>query len=66
MALDNKVPPVEALYQCVFPALDVALKVTWPASQRLAGVVEVKLGVLVTVAITAVLAELHPLLAAST
>ena len=50
----------------VFPALEVAFRVTEPASQRLAGVVEVMVGVVFTVATTAVLAELQPALAVST
>ena len=50
----------------MLPAFDVALSVTEPASQRLAGVVVIMAGVVFTVAITAVLAEEQPLLAAST
>ena len=39
---------------------------TVPASQREAGVVVATLGVVFTVAVTAVLAEVHPLLVAFT
>ena len=50
-------PPVGLAYQIVFPALAVAFKVTEPASHRLPGVVAVIVGVVFTVAITAVLEE---------
>ena len=60
------VPPDPFAYQMVFPALAVALRVTEPASQRLAGVVDVIVGVVFTVAITAVLAELQLALIVST
>ena len=60
------VPPVAAAYQLRVPALAVALKVTVPVPQRLAGVVAVMVGIVFTVAVTAVLVALiHPLLSAS-
>ena len=55
----TKLPKVGASYQFNVPAFAVALKVTLPASQRLFGPVDVILGVTLTVAVTAVLAELH-------
>ena len=51
----REVPPVEAAYQLMVPALAVAPKLTVPASQREAGVVPEMVGVAVTVATTAVL-----------
>ena len=45
-------PPVEAVYQLMVPALAVAFKSRVPASQRLAPVTPVILGVLFTVAVT--------------
>lgn len=60
------VPPVATLYQMVFPALEVAFNTTEPASQRLFGVVAVMVGVVFTVAITAILGELQVPLALST
>ena len=50
----------------VFPALAVAFNVKLPVSQRFAGVVDVMVGVVFTVAITAVLEELHVALTVST
>ena len=50
-------PPVGTLYQLIVPAVAAAAKVTLPLSQRLAGVVEVMIGVVFTVAITADRAE---------
>ena len=55
----NKVPPLGTSYHCKVPALVAAKRVTLPASQRLFGVVDVILGVTFTVAVTAVLGELH-------
>lgn len=66
LVLAKAVPPVATLYQIVLPALEVALKLTEPASQRLAGVVDVILGVVFTVANTAVRAEVQLPMAAST
>lgn len=60
------VPPVGTLNQFKVPALAVAPKVRVPTSQRLAGVVAVIVGVVFTVAITAVLGELQVAVAAST
>ena len=59
-------PPVGLAYQIVLPALAVATSVTTPASQRLPGVVDVILGVVLTVAITAVLGEVQLPVLAST
>ena len=59
-------PPDEAAYQFKVPALAVAPSTTVPASQRLPGVVEVIVGVMFTVATTAVRAEVQPALVAST
>ena len=52
-------PPVGKLYQMVLPALAVALSVTEPALHLLPGVVAVIVGVVLTVAITATLEEVH-------
>ena len=59
MVVAKAVPPDGKLYQTVFPALEVAFKVTLPASQRLFGVVDVIVGVEVIVAVTDVLADEH-------
>ena len=59
-------PPELAAYQFNVPALAVAPSDNVPASQRLAGVVEVIEGVIFTVATTAVLAEVQLPLVAST
>jgi hypothetical protein len=47
-------PPVDAANQLIVPVEVAAVKVTVPFPQRLAGVVEVMLGAVVIVAITAV------------
>ena len=57
MVVAKGVPPIGFAYQIVLPALDVAFNVTLPASQRLAGVVDVIVGVAVMVAVTGVLAD---------
>ena len=59
-------PPVEAANQLSVPALAVALKTTVSEPHTLAGVVEVIVGVVLTVATTAVLVDVQPLLVAST
>ncbi len=60
-------PPVEAAYQLIVPAEDVAPRATVPASHRETGAVPVITGVVLTVAITAVLAPVvQPLAVAST
>jgi hypothetical protein len=60
-------PPDEASYQLMLPALEVADNVTEPASQRLAPVTPVKVGVVFTVAVTVVRVALVQVgLAAST
>jgi len=59
-------PPVDATYQFTVPALDVAPNVTVPASQRAAGLVVAIVGVVFTVATTAVLVPVvQPLSVAS-
>jgi len=55
-------PPVEAVYQFTLPALAVAPNPTVPASHRAAGVVPVIVGVVFTVATTAVLVPVVQLL----
>ncbi len=61
------VPPVAAAYQLIVPALAAAVKFTVPVPQRLAGVLEVIVGMAFTVAATAVLvAVVHPFDVAST
>ena len=62
------VPPVGLAYQKGIPppTLDVAPSITEPASQRLAGVVDVIVGVVFTVAITAILEEAQLALTVST
>ena len=61
------VPPVEAAYQLIVPALAVAPRVTVPDQQREPGVVPVIDGMALIVAVTAVLvAVVQPLFVAST
>jgi len=60
------VPPVFAANQFKVPALAVAFKTTVPASHREAGVLEVIVGTVFTVAKTAVLNEVQPVAVAST
>ena len=48
------VPPVAALYQLIVPALAAAVKLTVPVPQRLAGVLEVMVGIAFTTIATAV------------
>ena len=62
----NELPPVEAAYQFKVPVLAVAPRLTVPASHREAGVVVSTDGVVLTVAVTAVLAEVQLLDIAST
>ena len=63
----NKFPLVGASHHFnEAPELAAALNVTGPASHLESAVVEVILGVGVTVAVTAILAEVHPLSVAST
>ncbi len=63
----NDVPPVKAEYQLIVPALAVALNATVPVPQRLAGVLAVMVGIVFTVAATAVLvAVVQPFAVAST
>ena len=60
-------PPVELAYQLIVPAEAAAPRVTMPVPQMLAGVVPVIVGIVLTVATTAVLdAVVQPLLVAST
>ena len=58
-------PPVDAEYHFIVPALLVAARFTVPASQRLAGVVDVMLGVVFIVATTGVLTEVQVVVEAS-
>lgn len=62
----NEVPPVAAAYQFMVPALAVAPNTTVPASHREPGEVVKILGVVFTVANTAVLPEVQPVFVAST
>ncbi len=63
----SDVPPVAAAYQFKVPALAVAPKVAVPVPHIAAGVVAVTVGVVFTVATTAVLvAVVQPVLVAST
>ena len=63
----NDTPPVDAAYQLIVPAEGVAPRLTVPVLQRLAGVVAEMVGVVFTVAITAVLeVVVQPVLVAST
>ena len=48
------VPPVAAAYQLIVPALAAAVKFTVPAPQRLAGVLDVMVGMVFTTTATAV------------
>ena len=60
-------PPVELLYQFIVPLLALAPKATVPASHLDNGVVPLIVGVVFTVATTAVLDdEVQPLFVAST
>ena len=61
------VPPVAAAYQLIVPADAEAPNVTVPVPQRLPGVVAVIVGIVFTVAVTAVrVAVVQPLSVAST
>ena len=51
------VPPEAALYQIKLPILEAAFNVIIPAPQRLTGVVEVTVGIALTVAVIAVLTD---------
>jgi len=63
----SEVPPVEAAYQLIVPALAVAPSITVPVPHLDPGVVPVIVGIALTVAITAVrVAVVQPLLVAST
>ena len=62
----SEVPPEAAAYQFKVPALAIAPSTTVPASHLEAGVVEVTPGVVLIVAVTELLAEVHPVLVAST
>ena len=59
--------PITAVYQLIVPADAMAPKVTVPKPHRAPGVVAVIVGVVFTVAVTAVLpVAVHPLSVAST
>ena len=63
----NDVPPVKAAYQLIVPALAVAPNAAVPVPQIAAGVLAVMVGIVFTVAATAVLvAVVQPLDVAST
>ena len=65
--VDKLVPPVEAAYQFIVPALADAPNVTVPLPHTEPGVVPLMVGTAFTVATTAVLlAVVHPLAVAST
>ena len=57
----NDVPPVNAEYQLIVPALAVAPNATVPVPQRFAGVLAVMVGIVFTITATAVDVSLHPL-----
>jgi hypothetical protein len=60
------VPPVEVAYQLIVPALAVAPRLTVPVPHLEPGVVSVIVGIVLTVAVTAVLvAVVQPLFVAS-
>ena len=60
-------PPVDAEYQLIVPALELAPNVTVPVPQFDPGVVDDMVGIVLIVALTAVLlAVVHPLDVAST
>jgi hypothetical protein len=62
----NDEPPVNAAYQLIVPAEAVAPNVTVPVPQREPGVVPVMVGMVLTVAVIAVLeAVVHPFAVAS-
>ena len=64
--MNNAVPPVAFAYQLIVPELAEACKVTLPFPHLEAGVVPVNIGKGVTVATTALLAEVQlPLLASA-
>ena len=63
----SDVPPLDAAYQLIVPALALAPKVTVPVPQFDPGVVDEIVGMVLIVAVTAVLlAVVHPLDVAST
>ena len=65
--VNNGVPPVETLYHLsVAPLLALATSITVPASHLEAGIVVSTAGAEFTVAVTDFLAEIQPLLEAST
>ena len=67
VAVPSEIPPVEAEYQLIVPALAVAPSITVPVPHLDPGVVPVIVGIVLTVAITAVLvAVVQPLFVAST
>jgi hypothetical protein len=63
----SEVPPVDAAYQLIVPALAVAPSITVPVPHLDPGVVPVMVGIALIVAITAVrVAVVQPLFVAST
>ena len=59
MPLANGVPPVNAAYQEIVPALAVALSVTAPLPQLEPGVVDATVGLVFTVTVVTAL-DVHP------
>ncbi len=57
----NDVPPVNAEYQLIVPALAVAPNATVPVPHIAAGVLAVMVGIVFTITATAVDVSLHPL-----
>ena len=67
MPVANEVPPLDVEYQLIVPALALAPKVTVPVPQFEPGVVDDIVGIVLIVALTAVLlAVVHPPEVAST
>ena len=67
MPVPSETPPVDAAYQLIVPALAVAPSITVPVPHLDPGVVPVIVGIVLIVAITAVLlAVVQPLFVAST
>ena len=67
MPVANDVPPLDAEYQLIVPALALAPKITVPVPQFEPGVVDEIVGIVLIVAVTALLlAVVHPPNVAST
>ena len=61
MPVPSDMPPTGAAYQFIVPALAVAPSVTVPEPHRLAGVVPVIVGIVLTVALVVIVLEQVPL-----